>query len=87
MSTALGGMVMRLDQKEVYYLLKELCEELGFCLPPMDNQRLMAHPPKDVPTFVQAVFLAEGLEPVEGSELYQKVEAKIAKAFRKKMKG
>ncbi len=44
-------------------LLEELCVELGFCLPPEAQARLVARPPLSVNAFTDAVLLAEGLDP------------------------
>ena len=47
---------------EIALLLDELCTELGICLPPTERARLQARP-MDVDSFVEAVLLAEGLDP------------------------
>lgn len=44
-------------------LLEELCVGHGYCLPPDDRARLVARPPADPQSFVDAVLRAEGLDP------------------------
>jgi hypothetical protein len=71
-----------LTPREVYYLLGDLCVKLGFCLPPEVNEALVAQPPTDVDRFAEAVFRAEGFNPVTGDRhLYDEVRAVVAGAF------
>jgi len=44
-------------------LLTELCTRYGYCLAPEDEAALVADPPQDVDRFLDAVLLAEGLDP------------------------
>ena len=44
--------------------LDELCVRYGYCLPPDDYRRLIEDPPQDPEAFVDAVLVAEGLNPV-----------------------
>jgi hypothetical protein len=39
----------------------ELCLNLGFCLPPREQQRLRESPPLNIEAFTDAVFAAERL--------------------------
>lgn len=65
-------------------LLTELCTRLGFCLPPEIRQSLASNPPVDVATFTDAVFVAEGLDPLTADRhLYRQVLAMVATAFQK----
>ena len=49
-----------LDSGEVRALLSELCVTLGFCLPPLEIERLATSPPEDSDDFTEAVLVAEG---------------------------
>jgi len=62
-------------------LLHELCVDLGFCLPPDDQLRLLEAPPDDVDEFTDAVMVAEGLEPIYGADLRLAVRARVARHF------
>jgi hypothetical protein len=46
----------------VQRLLDELCAELGFCLSPRAQTRLLRSAPTDPDEFTEAVFAAEGLD-------------------------
>ena len=73
-----------LDAAEVESLLSKLCIDLGFCLPPEDENRLRKNPPSDVDTFTDAVFLAEGINPQYAERhLYRRVREVVWEAFEK----
>lgn len=73
-----------LSSAEVTSLLSKLCIELGFCLPPEEDAKLVESPPDTIDAFTDAVFLAEGLQPEYAERhLYKQVRAKIAEAFQK----
>jgi hypothetical protein len=40
-----------------------VCARYGYCLPPDARAGLIADPPEDVDAFVDAVVVAEGLDP------------------------
>ena len=44
--------------------LDELCVKYGYCLPPDKAAILLAAPPDDPDAFVDAVLVAEGLDPL-----------------------
>lgn len=73
-----------LSELESRRLLDELCVELGFCLPPESQQRVVESPPADVVSFTDAIFSEEGLDPstVE-RRLYRCVREMVAGAFRR----
>jgi hypothetical protein len=48
---------------DIGHLLGELCTRLGYCLPPDEQGRLIADPPRDVDRFTDAVLRAEGRDP------------------------
>lgn len=71
-----------LSNEEVFYLLKDLCVRLGFCLPPDKQKEIESNPPSDIDDFTCAVFVAEGMDPATaGRRLYRGVRALVAAAF------
>lgn len=70
-----------LRSKRITYLLGELCVELGFCLPPDEQARLQNEPPEDIDAFMDAVFRAEGLDPLADRQLRRQVRARVAGCF------
>lgn len=73
-----------LTESEVEKLLYDLCVQLGFCLPPDEQQRFKVSPPADVRSFTDAVFIAEELDPnMAERHLYRQVRDMIADAFRR----
>jgi hypothetical protein len=64
--------------------LEKLCVDLGFCLPPVESEKLFANPPKTALEFTNAVFLAEGLAPeVVDRHLFRQVRDYVSDAFRR----
>ena len=51
------------SQRDLSFLLDDLCSLLGFCLGPEQRSALLAAAPSDAAAFVDAVVRAEGLEP------------------------
>ncbi len=71
-----------LDQSELESLLDDLCIGYGFCLPSEEHDKLLANPPQDVIAFVDAVFIAEGLNPETASRhTYRAVRDRVAASF------
>ena len=71
-----------LDQSELESLLADLCIGYGFCLPSEEHDKLLANPPQDVIAFVDAVFIAEGLNPETASrQTYRAVRDRVAASF------
>jgi hypothetical protein len=63
-------------------LLGDLCVQLGYCLPPDDQQRITSNPPQSVDAFTDAVVEAEGFDPVlMATEQRQQVRRMVAAAF------
>ncbi|HUB40547.1 MAG TPA: hypothetical protein VMA72_17000 [Streptosporangiaceae bacterium] len=62
---------------EIPWLLRELCVEMGFCLPAAVQGELASSPPRDVDAFTDAVFAAEGLDPSLYKHLRLSVRAKV----------
>lgn len=50
-------------ESHVEAALEELCVNLGYCLPPSEQEALLSDPPANIEAFVDAVLLAEGLDP------------------------
>ena len=72
---------MMLTSRQLDWLLEDLCTQAGFCLPPDAQRRLHEHQPEDLPSFVEAVFAAEGLSPSHDRRLRDRVQSMIADAF------
>lgn len=71
-----------LSRSEVETLLAKLCVDLGFCLPPHEQDRIARDPPRDVRGFTDQVFSAEGLDAATSDRhLYRQVRDVIASAF------
>ena len=71
-----------LSEERVGRLLDDLCTCLGFCLPPDEHSRLRANPPSDPDSFTDAVFVAEGLDPVLADrKLWGSVRDQVRRAF------
>ena len=63
-------------------LLRQLCVELGFCLPAAEEARLAEHPPDDVDAFADAIFVAEGMDPqLANKRLWHQVRDRIVAHF------
>lgn len=52
-----------MERRRTAFLLEELCVDLGFCLPPDAQARLIDEPPDGIDEFTDAVIQAEGLDP------------------------
>ena len=71
-----------MEEKRIRRLLDQLCVELGFCLPPLEIERLCNNPPHGVVEFAEAVWVAEGFElPPDKSGLFRQVRDRVAAAF------
>jgi hypothetical protein len=51
-------------ETRVEALLWDICVRYGFCLRPDDMEALIAAPPPDVNSFVDAILVAEGMDPL-----------------------
>jgi hypothetical protein len=73
-----------LSKNEVRGLLSKLCIRLGFCLPPLAIEEIADAPPHDVRGFVDAVFVAEGLDPSTADRhLSRQVRDMVSDAYAK----
>lgn len=68
-------------QREMQFLLEELCIELGFCLPPDDQERIVATEMWDADSFVAEVFRCEKMNPDEFRQLRREVGRKFEDHF------
>jgi hypothetical protein len=71
----------RLTSGHVDALLRTLCVDLGFCLPPDDHARLVSEPPSDIDVFTDEVFAVEGMDVSLHPRLRDQVRAIIAARF------
>jgi hypothetical protein len=56
--------------------------KLGFCLPPIAQEQLASAAPADVRGFVDAVFVAEGLDPSTADRhLYRQVRDVVSDGY------
>ena len=63
-------------------LLNDLCVQLGFCLPPIEQQRIVRFPAGTVDAFTDDVIVTEGLNPVTiDSMLRTAVRTRVARHF------
>jgi hypothetical protein len=77
-----GSIEILMIPSEVSSLLYELCVDLGFCLPPEEQSRLRSQPPTTIDAFTDAVFRAEGMDPLVHPQLRKQVRHCVAKHFR-----
>jgi hypothetical protein len=64
--------------EEAQRLLDELCVDLGFCLPPEEQQRLLQEASSmSVDAFIDAVFIAEGMDPYLYKQLRRGVRDRV----------
>lgn len=70
-----------LDPEEVRALLSELCAKLGFCLPPIELQRMATSPPRDIDEFTRAILVADGYGVATSDPLYNRIRELVAQAF------
>ena len=62
-------------------LLYELCVQLGYCLSPDDQTKLVESPPADIDQFTDAVLVAEGFDPAVEKQRRREVRAMVARHF------
>ncbi len=68
-------------QRQLGFLLKDLCVEMGFCLPPDDWTRIVATEMWDADAFVAEVFRCEKLNPDEFRQLRRQVGERFENCF------
>jgi hypothetical protein len=67
-------------QRELTYLLYDLCVKWGFCIPPVIAEQICRTTEWDAKTFAQTIVEAEGLNP----EYYPKYVRSITQKFRER---
>ena len=72
-----------LTASEVNDLLRNLCVDLGFCLPPRAISQFLNSPPEDIDLFTDAVFIAEEMDPWSDPRLRAQVRAMVSDDFAK----
>ncbi len=70
-----------LSASEIDWLLHQACVDLGYCLPPIENERIRNNPPATTDKFTDAIMVAEGLEPQYNSKLRKSLRALVANYF------
>jgi hypothetical protein len=70
-----------LDCDQARELLLTLCEKLGYCLTPNEQERIVNEPPSTVYEFADAVLRSEGLDPATEKTLLNGVRTVVAAAF------
>ena len=72
-------------KKEIKALLDNLCVNLGFCLPPMECNRIASIENLNADQFATLVFRAEGMKPEENLSLFRKVRNQFTNRFGKEL--
>ena len=72
-----------LTERDVDWLLEELCVNGGYCLSPRVNAQLRSAPPGTPETFAEAVLRAEWFDPIRSPREYRSVFEVVACAFRR----
>jgi hypothetical protein len=70
-----------LEPAEVRGLLSRLCIEYGFCMPPIEIEKLAVSPPMDIDEFTRAALAAEGYGFTKSDPLCNKARELVAQAF------
>ncbi len=79
---SVAPMTNALRPEDVELLLGKLCVDLGFCLDWQQYDELCEKPPDNVVSFVDAVFVAQRMEPaVADRALYRRVQDYVEEAF------
>ena len=70
-----------LEPQEVRDVLSRLCIKFGFCLPPVEIEKLAASPPTDIESFTEAALVAEGYGFTKSDPLCAKAREVVAQAL------
>jgi hypothetical protein len=70
-----------LEPDEVRRVLSRLCIEYGFCLPPIEIEKLAVSPPTEIDEFTRAALVAEGYGFSKSDPLCNKARELVAQAF------
>lgn len=74
-------LIVLLDPHEVKALLSRMCIRFGFCLPPVEIEKLSANPPKSIDEFTVAALIAEGYGYTKSDPLCVQARDVVAQAF------
>ena len=70
------------SERELSFLLDDLCTSLGICLAPEQRDRLLAAAPSSEAAFIEAVVHAEGLDrQALDRGLLQQIKIRVAATF------
>jgi hypothetical protein len=70
-----------LEPEEVRGLLSRLCIKYGFCLPPIEIEKLAVSPPTDIDEFAEAALVTEGYGFTRSDPPCIKARELVAQAF------
>jgi hypothetical protein len=71
-----------MTETQTQQLLDKLCVELGFCLPPSLQRRIVENPPKDTKRFTDVVIKGEGMDAtLIDKHLYESMHSMVEAAF------
>jgi len=68
-------------QQELKKLLNKICTELGFCLPPIEIERIINQKNITAEQFSFLVLKAEGMNPESELEWQRKIKNKFIEVF------
>ena len=68
-------------ERELIYLLADLCAKWGWCIPPVSAESISKMPELDAKTFARCVVEAEGLNPEYELTHVRKISHKFRERF------
>jgi hypothetical protein len=68
-------------EREIQYLLYDLCVDWGVCIPPHDAERISVQKQYTAEQFASDVLLAEGMNPEYERKWLKKISAKFVERF------
>ena len=71
---------LRLSHESLERLLSDLCVELGYCLPALEQQHIISNPPTDPRRFAELVMQLEGVGSAD-AEMFEPVLDRVCRAF------
>ena len=67
--------------KQVRYLLRELCVDWGFCIPPADADRIAGSERLEADEFAAEVLRAEGMVPEYEAKWFRRIKRRFTDRF------
>ncbi len=64
-------------EREIRYLLYDLCVDWGFCVPPQDAERISVQEQYTAEQFATDVLVADGMNPEYEKKWFKKISAKF----------